>query len=773
MGVSRTAVEPGRSVRSGRSLKSSPDSEPSRRPRAGLEVLIEAKLHPPGLRSEWVERSGLIRCLSDTAAKLTLVAAPAGFGKSTLVAQWRASSIESRPFAWVSLDRGDNDPVRLWWHVITALRRACPGLGGEALRLLRAGEPDLAGTVLPVLVNELAALAVPVVLVLDDYHLIKERGCQEQIEFLLRHLLPSVRLVLITRADPPLPLARLRAAGDMAEVRARELRFTPADVAALVSAAAGVNLSEADAAELAEGAEGWAAGIYLAALSLRESPSPGAVIRQLTGNSRFIADFLAEEIVNRQPPEIRRFLQRTSILDQFTAPLCDAVAGTSTAAEVIQDLERANLFVVPLDDHRLWYRYHHLFAQMLRSQLARAEPDLVPALHERASAWHRERGSAEAAIEHALAAGDFRGAVDLIACYWSPFVSAGRAATVREWIRSLGDDRVGADPIAAHCAAWVAALCGDRGSARRWLQAIEAGQLEGPLPDGMPSLKFSAALLHGTFGFDGVKVMCESAARAVEMESDPMSPWQAQAHAVFGFSLYLSGKPEAAAALDKAVAGEVSRPLTRMLALAVAALVAADDGRLAQAHEYASLARQIADGNDLSKTPQATVVKIASGAIHAGHGELEEARTEFEHALRSRRRWLGITPWPTADLLLRLGMVLLDLGDRPVAAELLAEARDTLNSLPDGAEWLQARLTLLEDRLASPSGRPPLAEPLTRREEAVLRLLRGTLSRREIGTELHLSENTIKTHTRAIYRKLGASTRDDTIKRARELGILP
>src|ERR1019366_2546219 len=321
--------------------------------------------------------------LAGVTARLVLVDAPAGFGKTTLVAQWRSSPAESRAFAWVSLDPGDNDPGRLWWHVVCAVQRACPKFSaGDLLAAVRARAPDFAGTLLPLLVNELAALPEPVVLVLDDYHVIRDRGCHDQVAFLLL------------------------AAGEMAEIRARQLRFAPAQAARLVAAVAGIDLSEPDLADLAGRTEGWPAGVYLAALSLRVHPAPGAFIRQFTGDSRFVVDFLAEEVLSRPPAGIRQFLARTSVLSRFCAPLCDAVAGPAGSAEIIGMLERENLFVVPLDDTRQWFRYHHLFAQVLRSELARTEPDIAAALHQRASAWHRRSGSADEAISHARAAGD-------------------------------------------------------------------------------------------------------------------------------------------------------------------------------------------------------------------------------------------------------------------------------------------------------------------------------------------------------------------------------
>lgn len=502
------------------------------------------------MRKEWVQRPRLLEELARAvSAKLVLVDAPAGFGKTTLVAQWRASAIERRRFAWVSLDSGDDDPGRLWWHVVSALERACPELDAEdLLRALRTQAPQIGDDVIPGLANRLARLRAPVVLVLDDYHVIKERSCHDQMASLLLHLPPAVQLVLITRADPRLPLARLRTTGEMVEIRMPELRFGPLQAAALVHAVSGAGLSAADLADLVEQTEGWPAGLYLAALSLRGHPAPGAFVRQFTGNNRFVVDFLAEEVLTRQPAEIRQFLARTSILGRFCAPLCDAVAGSGNGADVLDVLERENLFVVPLDETRGWYRYHHLFAQVLRSDLARAEPGTVPALHQRASAWYLASGWVEEAISHALAAGDIPGSVDLIARNWHAYVSVGRAGTVRAWMRLFTDDQIAAHPLAAHCAAWAAALSGEPEPLRRWLPVIEASHLPGQLPDGLVSLEASAALLRGVYGFEGLRVMRESARQAAGLETDPGSPWYALARAAYGFSLYLSGDLEAAQA---------------------------------------------------------------------------------------------------------------------------------------------------------------------------------------------------------------------------------
>ncbi|MGI8451939.1 MAG: LuxR C-terminal-related transcriptional regulator [Streptosporangiaceae bacterium] len=741
-----------------------------------LDLPIESKLHAPDARAEWVPRPGLLRRLAHAApAKLVLVDAPPGFGKTTLVAQWRASAIERRRFAWLSLDQGDDDPGRLWWHVVSALERACPELAGQDIRgALRTRAPDIADAVIPKLVTWLAGLTEPVVLVLDDFHLIRERDCHDQVESLLAHLPPSVLLVLITRSDPGLPLARLRTIGDMVEIRMRELCFTRPEAATLVQAVSGIELTLADLADLVERTEGWPAGLYLAALSLRGHPSPGAFVEQFSGTNRFVIDFLAEEVLSRQPPVIRDFLARTSILGRFCAPLCDAVLESGQAAEIIDVLERENLFVVPLDETRTWFRYHHLFAQVLASQLARAEPGLVPALHHRASAWYLASGWVEEAIGHALAAGDVPGSVDLIARHWYAYVSAGRMGTVRSWMRSFSEEQITAHPIAAHCSAWAAALSGEPELMHRWLPVIEAAHDAGPTPDGLVSLESSAALLRGVYGFEGLPVMRESARRAVELETDPGSPWYALARAAYGFSLYLSGDLQSAeAALEEAARSEWSAgTLLGILAFSTLSLIAVEWGEITRADDLARTARSLAIQDDLNEVPKGSLAHTATGAVRAAQGRLGEARAEFEHAVRTRRKTPGMSPWATLEAMLGLAQVHVSLGEMIPAGKLIGDAQRMLAAFPDGVEDLQDRLDRLGRQVAPPHPGAPRGGALTEREVAVLRLLRGTLSLREIGQELYVSPNTVKSHAQAIYRKLGVSTRHDAVAQGRESGVL-
>jgi LuxR family transcriptional regulator, maltose regulon positive regulatory protein len=745
----------------------------SSRRRPILDVPIETKLHPPSARVEWVPRPGLIAQLAASPAKLVLVEAPAGFGKTTLVAQWRSSAGERRPFAWLSLDPGDDDPGRLWWHVASALQRACPDLDcSDVLRALRAQAPDFTGTVLPTLINALAALPGEVVLVLDDYHVIMEEACLEQTASFLLHLPATVQLVVITRATPLLPLARLRAAGGLTEIGMRELRFAAPDAGAFLHSITGIEVSGPALAQIVDRTEGWPAGLYLAALSLRNHPSPADFVREFTGGNRFIVDFLAEEVLARQPAEIREFLARTSVLSRFCAPLCEAVTGSAAAAGIIDVLERENLFVVPLDETRQWFRYHHLFAQVLHNELISTEPGLVPELHARAGAWHRASGSVGEAVSHALAAGDAPGAVGLVAEHWYAYVNVGRAGTVRGWLRSLSDDQIAANPLAAHCAAWAAALSGEPAPVRRWLPVIEAAPDQGMLPDGIRSMVSSAALLRGVYGFDGLRVMRQCASTAVTVEDDPRSAWYTLARATHGFCRYLSGEFDAAAPpLEQAVLSDGSATIVGILAYATLALVSLELGRPDRARELAAAARRLAAQDEVSETPQSSMAYTATGAVYAAEGRLKEARSELRRAVRVRRRFPGISPWATLEASLRLAQVLLALGDSGGAVELISEADGVLTLYPDGTGFLQARLARLRRHLG-PDRRAGAEDSLTEREEDVLRLLRGTLSLREISRELYVSPNTIKTHAQAIYRKLGVSSRHDAVQRGREIGVL-
>ena len=410
--------------------------------------LLETKLHVPRWRRGLVARPRLSERLSRGAeSALTLVSAPAGFGKTTLLAEWLAAALaDGRSVAWLSLDQRDNDPALFWTYLVAALNTGVPGVGSGALALLQPPQPpNEAGLV--ALLNDLDAISNDVVLVLDDYHVIDARDVQDGMAFLLEYLPPQIHLVIASRADPPLPLARLRGRGELAEIRAADLRFTPGEAAAYLNEVMGLVLTAADVAALEGRTEGWIAALQLAALSMQGREDVTAFIDGFAGDDRYIVDFLAEEVLQRQPEHVQHFLLQTSILDRLSGPLCDAVTGQDGGKAKLAALERGNLFLVPLDDRRQWYRYHQLFADVLHARLRDEQPDDVPDLHRRASGWHEQNGEPSEAIRHALAAGDFDRAADLIELAIPAMLKIRQEAAVLGWLELLPDEAVRARPV--------------------------------------------------------------------------------------------------------------------------------------------------------------------------------------------------------------------------------------------------------------------------------------------------------------------------------------
>ena len=375
--------------------------------------ILSTKLYIPLPRTNVVLRPRLIERLNEGLdRKLTLISAPAGFGKTTLVSEWVAGC--ERPVAWLSLDEGDNDPTRFLTYLVAALQTIAANIGEGVVSSLKSPQPPSTESILTALLNEISAIPDNFVLVLDDYHVIDAKRIDDALTFLLEHLPPQMHLVIATREDPQFPLARLRARGHLTELRATDLRFTPAEAAKFLNQVMGLNLSAEDIAALETRTEGWIAGLQLAALSMQGHEDIPAFIRAFAGDHRYIVDYLVEEVLQRQPEHVRSFLLQTSILDRLNGPLCDAVTGQEEGNARLEALERGNFFVVPLDDKRHWYRYHHLFADVLFAHLMAEQPDQVATLHRRASEWYEQNGSAADAIRHALAAEDFERAADLV-----------------------------------------------------------------------------------------------------------------------------------------------------------------------------------------------------------------------------------------------------------------------------------------------------------------------------------------------------------------------
>jgi LuxR family maltose regulon positive regulatory protein len=436
-----------------------PATTPSAAATAAPDALLATKLHVPRTRPGFVVRPRLADRLTEPhQAQLILVCAPAGFGKTALLADWARR--DPRPVAWLSLDEADNDPARFWRHVAAALDTVCPGVAQHVAALLGGLQPTSFEAVVTALANELAGVAEEVVLVLDDYHLIQAPQVHQSVEFLLAHLPTSLQLVVASRADPPLPLARLRARGQLTELRAADLRFTPSEAAALLRTTVGPELPEAAVAALAARTEGWVAGLQLAALSLQGRTDIDAFVAGFSGSHRYVLDYLAEEVLDRQPQPLRAFLLETSVLERLCGPLCDAVTGRSDGQELLEQVERANLFLLPLDEVRGWWRYHHLFADLLRVRLAREQPERLLQLHCAAAAWSEQHGLADDAVRHALAAGELAWVARLIEQHWDAMLWRSEDVTFRRWLQALPAELVRSRPRLCLAQAYGAILSG-------------------------------------------------------------------------------------------------------------------------------------------------------------------------------------------------------------------------------------------------------------------------------------------------------------------------
>jgi LuxR family transcriptional regulator, maltose regulon positive regulatory protein len=409
------------------------------------DVLLATKLYVPAPSPGFVARPRLAGALDEGLARgLVVVCAPAGAGKTALLADWARRG--QRPVAWLSLDAGDNDPARFWRHVVAALDRVCPGIAERLAPLLGPPAPPSFDGLVTALVNELTSQPGEAVLVLDDYHLIDAQMVHDSLVFLLEHLPPGLHLALASRSDPPLPLARLRARRQLAELRAGELRFTGDEAAALLREAAGADLPGAELAALAARTEGWAAGLQLAGLSLRGQPDVTGFVAAFSGSHRYVLDYLTEEVLERQPDPLRVFLLQTSVLDRLSGELCDAVTGRTGGQAMLEQVEQAGLFLVPLDEVRGWWRYHHLFADLLRARLQQEQPGRVAELHRAAAAWHDEHGLADEAVRHALAAGDPTWAARLIERYADELHLRSERATLQRWRAALPAELVRSRP---------------------------------------------------------------------------------------------------------------------------------------------------------------------------------------------------------------------------------------------------------------------------------------------------------------------------------------
>jgi LuxR family transcriptional regulator, maltose regulon positive regulatory protein len=642
--------------------------------------ILATKLYVPQPRAKIVLRPRLIKQLNEglrSGHKLTLISASAGFGKTTLVSEWVAGC--ERPAAWLSLDEGDNDPARFISYLVATLQNIKVGIGESLLGTLHAlqHQPSQIEAILTSLLNEISSIPDHFLLVLDDYHSVDSQPVDQALAFLVEHQPPQMHLVIATREDPPLPLARLRVRGQLTELRAADLRFTPAEAAEFLNQMMGLNLSAENIAALEARTEGWIAGLQLAALSMqgRASRDTGNFIQAFTGSHRFVLDYLVEEVLQHQPEHIRSFLLQTSILEQFCASLCTAVAERGDSKEILDALERSNLFLIPLDDKRQWYRYHHLFAEVLLAHLQEAQPDRVSMLHLRASEWHERNGQQSDAVRHALAARDFERSAGLIelAGPWTEDGSIQQAIWLG-WIKKLPEELIRARPVLNVWYAYVLLGSGELeaaesrfGDAERWLESADALSSEVVVADPTQFKFLPATIAIGRAyiaqALGNIPDTVRYANQTLELAPEGENFRRAQASMMLGMTYWASGDLEAA---DRVFA------------------------------EYTMKLRT--DGN----IPDAIGTSVVLADIRLALGRLHETVDTLEQLLQFVIDQGEPIPLDVADLRRELSKLHLEQGDLEAAAQHLQRGRE----LGEKAQYpvLRYRLRIDHARLKTTQG---------------------------------------------------------------------
>ena len=692
------------------------------------------------------------------------VSAPAGYGKTTLLAQ--LISRERRPVAWVSVDKGDNDPVALLLHVAVAIDRVVP-LSPAVFAMLSSPGPLDTGAVHRVC-SELSMVPEHVV-ILDDVQLLSETVSCDAIASLALHVGHGSQLVVSGRSSECLPIARLRATGSLLELGAADLALDTAETRALLEHA-GCSIGLDDASRLARRTEGWAIAVYLAARALADSTT-GDAVAAFSGGDRDVVDYVRSEFLEGLAPSDVRFLTETSILDRLSGPLCDAVLQTTGSAQKLEDLEQSNLNVVPLDRNREWYRYHHLFRDALRSELLRREPLEVLALHRRAAAWLEGNGQAVAAVDHALAADDSEHAASLIAPLVLVLEREGRGATTRRWLSALGLDALERLPALALAAGWFAALDGDSVEAERWLAVAERPDNDEFPALGAASPASAVALLRAAMCPAGVEQMRTDAEFAVASET-PWSPWRPTAVVLLGMAHVLAGNESCAEEVlidGLREARRVEDHTTWVLSLAQLALYALDRGEL---DEAAALSRETQDHNlppvraAISAFALVVCARVAQWRGDAG------GLAECVAGVQVRRPFLtAAIPSVSALTLLQLTRIHVASGDAAGARAILRDLGDLLRERPDLgivgdlANGLAEQVRSLPINIAG-------VTTLTPAELRLLPLLPTHLSYPDIAERLFLSRHTVKTQAMSIYRKLDASSRAEAVTLARDIGLV-
>jgi LuxR family transcriptional regulator, maltose regulon positive regulatory protein len=734
--------------------------------------LIAAKLHRPLLRPGTVRRSSLIERLAQGDRRpITSVVAPAGYGKTTLLAQWAERN--GQAFAWVSVDEADNDPKVLLTYVAKALDTVEP-VGERVFDALASPGSSVPGSVVPRLGSAFSSMASPVALILDDVHALHNSECRAALSVLADHVPGGSRLVLAGRAEPPLRIARLRAEGRLLEVGPGDLSLTWEEASSLLRNV-DLALGEDDVAELHRRTEGWPAGLYLAALCLKEGgPFANAAV-SFGGDDRLVSEYLESEFLARISRRHRAFLTRTAVLERMCGPLCDAVLDMSGSAAALADLERSNLLLVPLDRRGDWYRYHHLFRDMLLAELHRQEPELIPIFQRRAAQWYERNRQPEEALEYWMKAGEVDSAARLAGALTFPAYQRGKIATVERWLGWLEDQAaMERYPAIAVLAAVFYALTGNPAHAERWADAAERTAAATNLPDGSPSIEPWLALTRALLCRDGVEKMRADAELAATTLA-PGSFWRITAMMYQAAAHLIAGDLDGADVLfeDVVAEGQASRIMFGpCIALAERSLLAIGRGDWERGGRYLSESLSLAREGKLEGYPPVTILYTVAARIALHEGDRPRAEAELTRAQRLRPGLTYAVPHMAVQARIELARCYLALFDLGAARTLLREADEILVRRP-GLGVFVRQAADLRAGLSRARGSSALgASALTTAELRLLPMLSTHLSFPEIAEEMFLSRHTVKAEAMSIYRKLGVFSRNQAVGRARELALL-
>ena len=747
---------------------------PVRGHRAGAPVfdLLVSKLRPPVVRPGTVRRVSLIeRLVRGKPCPIVSVVAPSGYGKTTLLSQWAERN--GQAFAWVSVDEGDNDPKVLLTYVAEALHAVEP-IDGRVFDALASPVSSVPGSVVPRLGSAFSSMTSPVVLVLDDVHVLHNSECRAALSVLADHVPGGSQLALAGRAGPPLRTARLRTEGRILEIGPEHLALTSDEASSLLRNA-DVALGEVEVADLHRRTEGWPAGLYLAALYLREGGPLASAAVSFGGDDRLVSEYMESEFLSRISRRQRLFLTRAAVLERMSGPLCEAVLDVGGSAAILTDLARSNLLLVPLDRRGEWYRYHNLFRDMLLAELERLEPGVIPVLRRRAADWCMRNGLPEEALEYSMAAGDVDAAAGLVAKLVIPAHRQGRVPTVRRWLRWL-EDRGGIEgyPMAAVLAALFCALTGRPVEAERWAGVVDRWQYGDPARPGDPSTEAWAAVMRTFLCRRGVEQMRADADEAVRRFAAQSFVTPAPAF-LQGIARLLCGDLDGgdASLQDGTSIGEQAGTHEDVaIALCERSLVAIARGEWGRAEALADRARTVlrrAGIGESYATPLLSAVQ-ARAAMH--RGDVPAARQQLVSAQRLRHLLTYALPYFAVQARIELIRVHFELADLGGARTLMREVdellrrRPGLGTLAGEAQTLRAQLAKERDSSV------PGASALTGAELRLLPLLSTHLSFPEIAGEMFLSRHTVKSQAISIYRKLGACSRSQAIVRSRELGLL-